>query len=60
MDVPIIVCGKTPRHHRVGTHLIPTTELERVLSLAQPYDPKPKPKAQPKPETEQQGAGQPS
>ena len=46
--------------------LIPASELQRVLSLAQPYDPKPKPKAEPKldtepkPETEHEEAGHPS
>ncbi|PYJ48200.1 MAG: hypothetical protein DME87_14180 [Verrucomicrobia bacterium] len=40
----------------LGRILIPASELERVLSLAQPYDPKPKPQS--KPETEQHEAGQ--
>ncbi len=30
----------------LGRLLIPVSELERVLSLAAPYDPKPKPKPQ--------------
>jgi hypothetical protein len=38
----------------LGRILIPASELERVLSLAQPYDPKPKPKSQ-----TQSGGGQP-
>jgi hypothetical protein len=41
----------------MGRVLIPRSELDRILTLAQPYDPKPKPKpeakldAEPKPQT---------
>jgi helix-turn-helix protein len=45
--------GKIHAITQLGRILIPAAELERVLSLAQPYDPKPKPK----PETEQQDRG---
>jgi hypothetical protein len=44
----------------LGRILIPASELQRVLSLAQPYDPRPKPKPEPKPESEQQEAVQAS
>jgi hypothetical protein len=36
----------------LGRLLIPASELQRVLNLAQPYDPKPKPKRETKPDTE--------
>ena len=42
----------------LGRILIPASELERVLNLAQPYDPKPKP--EPTPETEHEKSGQPT
>ena len=35
--------GKIRAVTQLGRILIPASELERVLSLAQPYDPKPKP-----------------
>jgi len=44
----------------LGRILIPASELTRVLSLAQPYDPKPKPKSEAKPQSEHEEAGQPS
>jgi len=42
----------------LGRILIPAAELERVLSLAQPYNPKPKPKPEQEPEPQQQEKGQ--
>ena len=44
----------------LGRILIPVSELERVLSLAQPYDPKPKRKPESTPTTEDMDAGQAS
>jgi Helix-turn-helix domain len=44
----------------LGRILIPVSELERVLSLAQRYDPKPKPNPEQKPDVEREGTGQPS
>jgi hypothetical protein len=38
--------GKIRALTDLGRILIPVSELERVLSLAQPYNPKPKPKPQ--------------
>jgi hypothetical protein len=38
--------GKIHAITELGRILIPAAELERVLSLAEPYNPKPKPKAQ--------------
>jgi hypothetical protein len=38
--------GKVRALTDLGRILIPASELERVLSLAQPYDPKPKRKPQ--------------
>ena len=38
--------GKIRALTELGRILIPVSELERVLSLAQPYDPKPKCKPQ--------------
>ena len=35
--------GKIRAVTQLGRILIPASELERVLSLAEPYDPKPKP-----------------
>jgi hypothetical protein len=58
--------GKIRAVTELGRILIPASELQRVLSLAQLYNPKQKPKAaakpdaEPKPETEQQETGQPS
>jgi Helix-turn-helix domain len=48
--------GKINAITELGRILIPVSELERVLSLVQPYDPKPKPG--PKPDVEQPEAGQ--
>jgi hypothetical protein len=48
----LLYSGKVHAITELGRILIPATELERVLSLAQPYDPKPKPAA------EQDEAGQ--
>jgi helix-turn-helix protein len=56
----LLYSGKIRAVTELGRLLIPATELERVLSLAQPYDPKPKPKPQPNSETKQHEAGQPS
>ena len=54
--------GKIRAVTELGGILIPASELQRVLGLAQPYDPKPKhePKSdtEPKTEIEQQEAGQ--
>jgi hypothetical protein len=44
----------------LGRILIPASELERVLGLAQPYDPKPKRKAEPTPTTNHEEPEQPS
>jgi len=52
--------GKIRAITELGRILIPATELQRVLGLAQRYDPKPKAKAKPKPETQHEKAGQPS
>jgi hypothetical protein len=48
--------GKIHAITELGRILIPVAELERVLNLAAPYDPKPRPKAK----TEHEEAGQPS
>jgi hypothetical protein len=42
----LLYSGKVRAITELGRILIPASELERVLSLAQPYDPKPKPKPQ--------------
>jgi hypothetical protein len=44
--------GKIRAVTHLGRILIPATELQRVLSLIQRYDPKPKPKPEPKLDTE--------
>jgi Helix-turn-helix domain len=49
----LLYSGKIRAITELGRLLIPASELERVLSLAQPYDPKPKPKPQ-----SQNGGGQ--
>ena len=41
----LLYSGKIHAITELGRILIPATELERVLALAQPYDPKPKAKA---------------
>jgi len=41
----LLYSGKINAITELGRILIPATELERVLSLAQPYNPKPKAKA---------------
>ena len=41
-----LYAGKVTAITSMGRALIPKSELERVLSLAQPYNPKPKPKPQ--------------
>ena len=46
----LLYSGKLHAITELGRILIPASELQRVLSLAQPYDPKPK--AQPKPDSE--------
>jgi hypothetical protein len=56
----LLYSGKIRAVTELGRILIPASELERVLSLAQPYDPKPKPKAEPTPRTEHEEVGQPS
>jgi len=50
--------GKIRAITELGRILIPAAELERVLSLAQPYNPKPKPKPEQEPEPRQQEKGQ--
>ena len=47
--------GKIRAIAELGRILIPASELERVLNLAQPYDPKPR-----KPKTQDEQAGQAS
>jgi hypothetical protein len=42
----LLYSGKINAITELGRILIPAAELERVLSLAQPYDPKPKSKPQ--------------
>jgi hypothetical protein len=42
----LLYSGKICAITELGRLLIPASELERVLSLAQPYDPKPKPEPQ--------------
>lgn len=42
----LLYAGKIRAITELGRILIPVSELERVLSLAQPYDPKPKPEAE--------------
>jgi len=48
----LLYSGKIRAITELGRILIPASELERVLSLAQPYDPKPKPKSDAKPEAD--------
>jgi hypothetical protein len=52
--------GKIHAITQLGRILIPAAELERVLSLAQRYDPKPKPKPDSAPAIEQEEARQAS
>ena len=52
--------GKIRAVTQLGRILIPATELQRVLSLAQRYDPKSKPAPEPKPEIQHEEAGQAS
>jgi hypothetical protein len=47
----LLYSGKIHAITQWGRILIPASELERVISLAQPYDPKPKPK----PESQSEG-----
>jgi Helix-turn-helix domain len=42
----LLYSGKIRAVTQLGRILIPAAELERVLNLAQRYDPKPKPKSQ--------------
>ena len=62
----LLYSGKVRAVTELGRILIPASELTRVLSDAQPYNPKPKPNpepkldTEPKPETELEKAGQPS
>ena len=48
--------GKIRAITELGRLLIPASELQRILSLAQPYNPKPRTKA----EADYEKAGQPS
>ena len=56
----LLYSGKVRAVTELGRILIPASELERVLSLAQPYDPKPKPKSEAKLQSGPEQAGQPS
>jgi helix-turn-helix protein len=56
----LLYSGKINAIAELGRILIPAAELERVLNLAAPYDPKPKPKPESKPKAEQPEAGQSS
>jgi hypothetical protein len=56
----LLYSGKIGAITELGRILIPASELQRVLSLAQPYNPKSKPKPERKPETELEKAGQAS
>jgi hypothetical protein len=42
----LLYSGKIRAITQLGRILIPVSELERVLNLAEPYNPKPKPKRQ--------------
>jgi hypothetical protein len=42
----LLYSGKIHAITELGRLLIPATELERVLRLAEPYNPKPKPETQ--------------
>ena len=42
----LLYANKVRAVTELGRILIPASELERVLSLAEPYDPKPKPQPQ--------------
>jgi hypothetical protein len=55
----LLYSGKIHAITELGRILIPASELDRVLTLAQPYDPKAKPKPELKLETEQGEPGQP-
>jgi hypothetical protein len=52
--------GKIYAITQLGRILIPASELQRILSLAQRYNPKPKLKAKSTRATEHEEAGQPS
>jgi hypothetical protein len=56
----LLYSGKIHAITGLGRILIPASELDRVLNLAQPYDPKPKPKPDSKVITEHEEAGQAS
>ena len=47
----LLYSGKLHAITQLGRLLIPASEMRRILSLAQPYDPKPKPQRQPKQRT---------
>jgi hypothetical protein len=55
----LLYSGKIHAITDLGRILIPATELERVLSLAQRYDPKSKPNLEPESAAHER-AGQPS
>jgi len=50
--------GKIHAITELGRLLIPASELQRILGLAQPYNPKPRPKAESEPQAEHDEAGQ--
>jgi hypothetical protein len=56
----LLYSGKIHAITEFGRILIPAAELQRVLRLAQLYDPKPKPKSEAKLQSEHKQAGQPS
>jgi hypothetical protein len=53
----LLYSGKIHAITELGRILIPATELQRVLSLAQRYNPKPNPKPESKLETEHGESG---
>jgi hypothetical protein len=56
----LLYSGKIHAITELGRLLIPASELQRILSLAEPYNPKRRPKAESEPQTEHDEAGQPS
>lgn len=54
----LLYSGKLHAITQLGRLLIPKSELERVLSLAQRYNPKAKPNPEPTPETEHEESGE--
>jgi Helix-turn-helix domain len=56
----LLYSGKIHAITQLGRILIPASELQRILSFAQRYNPKPKLKAKSTRATEHEEAGQPS